>query len=56
LFDWELALLDDDRIDEWEMVRDEIASPGLVLRPLDGRPDIAEFVIQFDAEKASWRY
>jgi hypothetical protein len=43
-------------MDEWEPVWDEIASPGLVLRPLDGRPEIAEFLIHFDAEKAWWRY
>jgi hypothetical protein len=56
LFDRELALLNDDQMDEWELAWEEIRLPGLLLHPRDGRPDITEFVIHFDEEGARWRY
>lgn len=56
LFDRERALLEQDRMDEWERAWEEIEALGLVLRPLDGRPDIVEFLIHFDDAGAWWRY
>jgi hypothetical protein len=56
LFDREWAILSEDRIDEWGLVWEEIQPPGLLLRPLDGRQDITEFLIHFDEERAWWRY
>jgi hypothetical protein len=56
LFDHERQLLEEDRIDEWSAVWDEIAKPGMRLEPLDGREPIADFMLHIDGQKARWRY
>lgn len=55
LFDRERALLDADRLEEWEAAWDELAA-GLALEPLDGREPLTEFLLHIAGRQASWRY
>ncbi len=56
LFAQESALLDADRIDEWDDLWTAHLAPNLSLRPLDGSEDITRFLIHFDKAHAWWRY
>ncbi len=56
LFDRERAILDADRMDEWEIAWDEIAAPGLRLEPVNGGEVIDEFLLHIDGAIAWWRY
>ena len=56
LFDRERALLDADRMDEWEAAWEEIAAPGLRLVPVAGGEEITDFVLHIDGSTAWWRY
>jgi hypothetical protein len=56
LFEREVSLLEADKIEEWQATWEEIANLGLVLRPLDGREDMTEFLIHFYEDEARWRY
>ena len=56
LFERELALLNADRMDEWEAAWGAIASLGLRLVPASAGADIDEFLLHIDGAQAWWRY
>jgi hypothetical protein len=56
VFDKERELLEaDEDMDAWGQAWEEL-SQGLVLKPLDGRPPITEFLLHIDERTATWRY
>lgn len=56
LFERELALLNADRMDEWESAWESIAALGLRLVPARAGADIDEFLLHIDGSQAWWRY
>ena len=56
LFDRELALLNADRMDEWETAWEAVAALGLRMEPVTGGADIDEFLLHIEGQQAWWRY
>lgn len=56
LFDRELALLNADRMDEWESAWEAIATLRMRLEPVTAGPAVHEFLLHIDGQKAWWRY
>jgi hypothetical protein len=56
LFDRELALLNADRMDEWEEAWSEIEELGLHLKRGPASKAIDEFLLHVDGSNAWWRY
>ena len=56
LFDRELALLNENRMDEYEAAYDEIDELGLHLSPPEGQPIISEFLLHIEGDAAWFRY
>ena len=56
LFDRELALLNADRMDEWETAWGAIAALGLRLEPMAAGSDVNEFLLHIEGQRAWWRH
>ncbi len=56
LFDQELALLNADRMDEWEAAWAEVEALGLRLEPVPAGVAITEFLLHVEGPRAWWRY
>jgi hypothetical protein len=56
MFERELALLNADQMDEWEVAWEAIAALGLRLEPVDAGADIEEFLLHIDGSRAWWRH
>ena len=56
LFAEELGLLEEDEMDAWAMVQEQIAARELWLRPLHGGEPIREFLLHVDGDRAWFRF
>ncbi len=56
LFDRELALLNADRMDEWEAAWGEVEALGLRLEPVPAGAAIDDFLLHIEGPRAWWRY
>lgn len=56
LFERELALLNTDRMHEWEAAWEAIAALGLRLEAGTAGESITEFLLHIDGTRAWWRY
>lgn len=55
LFQQELHLLGEERMDEWGQVLGEIEGPGLSLVPLKSGVAVNDFLIHIDGMQVTWR-
>lgn len=55
LFRQELELLEEERMDEWGQVLEEIEGSGLSLVPLETGIPVTGFLIHIDGMKVAWR-
>jgi hypothetical protein len=53
--DHELRLLDADRMEEWDVVWNEIEKPGLRLEPMRAGSPIIDLLIHIDGATTWWR-
>ena len=55
LFQQELALLGEERMDEWGQVLGEIEGPGLSLVPFTGGLPVTGFLLHINGLEVTWR-
>ena len=55
LFAEELRLMNEDRMDEWELAYDRIDDLGLRLIPTDGSEQIEELILHIEGDEAWFR-
>ncbi|MBW3625647.1 MAG: hypothetical protein KY468_19820 [Armatimonadetes bacterium] len=56
LFEGELALLEEDRLKEWEAAYQKIDDLGLILRSTENGDTIDDFLLHIDGDEAWFRY